>query len=68
MFKVGDAVRVKGQRGRPRRWVVVDANPSELRTVVVESFKGDIMTVTLDQVAEYPSRRESEGPDNAMLD
>lgn len=68
MFKVGDAVRVKGQRGRPRRWIVVDSNPSDIGTVVIESFNGEARTVALAELAEYPSRMESEGPDNVSPD
>ena len=68
MFKLGDVVRVKGVRGRPRRWVVIDANPDEVGCVVVENMNGEVRTVALEELAEYPSRKESEGPDNAMLD
>lgn len=68
MYKIGDLVRVKGQRGRPRKWVVVDANPTEMGTINIESLTGETLNVRLEDVVSYPVSDAARGPDNESLD
>jgi hypothetical protein len=59
-FKIGDAVRIKGQRGRPQKWIIAQMGYAQDEPIILVQYSNRDNTTAIfdDKIALYPVKAE----------